>query len=153
MPSIPNPFLGRNISSLAIVPGTIDATGSWSDGTSKSILAVSENIRKTQRNELENISAINARRKNYVIIESETQYVIEGFILANDATAATSTTNPVNNYVQVYDYLKLTFGRAGLTDTFYSVVESYEEQWVKGKCTFTLTVTMVDPGTANPVLT
>lgn len=152
MAAIPDVFLGRNTGTLTITPQDVAAGGTLSDNAAGalSVLAVTTDVRKRSENRTEEISGITSRRENNVIVTTASNYTVSGFLLANDTAVIGTSKNKVNAIVQAFDYVKLIFSRGGLTETFYALIQSYEETFRKGKTEFTLEITMIDPGVNNP---
>lgn len=150
MASIPNFFLGRNTTTMTITAQTVGSDGALTNDTSGalSLLAVAEDIEMTQTNDLENISALNKRLKNNVVVESATTLTVNGYLLANDSSG--TPTNLAANITQSFDYFKWILARGGRTWTGYGIVREYSERIQKGATRFTLSFDMVDPSTSNP---
>src|SRR4051812_11172867 len=112
------------MSSLTLTGQVVASGGGLSDDATGalSVLAVTESVEADQTNDTESITGMTTRRKNNVVIESESSYTITGFLLANDTATLSTAKNKANAIAQNFDYVKLIMSRAGVTETFYGVI-------------------------------
>lgn len=150
MPGIPNQQLGRNITSFTMVGQTVGSDGAFTDATSTALTGTLTGFETTNENTLEETGLLTSLRRNNVIVDVGTEYIIEGNLFAADSTTVGSATNPAVAQMFSKDYFKLTVVVGGITETYYGVTADLNRRFVKGVCKFRARLAMVDPGTTNP---
>lgn len=141
--------LGVNIGALTITPQTRAEDGTFTNGTSYSMLAVLQSIKEIRKISLDDSSITPSAYGNNTPYETSTDYEISGFIMRNDASG---TINETAEIYDAYSYVKLVWTRSGRTKTYYGTFENYEEDAPDKKVVkFSTTLRMVDIGGPNPV--
>lgn len=145
MPAVPTWFTasGGYPFTVSITRVTRGADGTLSSQASNSLLGQLDSVTLSSENTQENISAMDSRRGNNVILESATTFTLEEILKGNG-------TNILANVAYSFDYALISVTRGGQSYSFYGVIGSYSESLRKGKSMGTLTVTMVDPASGNP---
>lgn len=153
--ALPMVFLGRqHLTTLTMTLRTVSGTdGALSDsGSARSVIVQVENVRRTSQSNTEQVGPINSRLQNNVIVDSGTTYEIDFFVRYADATSFASATNMLQELADVTDYSKMIMTRGGKTYTFDGLVTGLTEGGGRGSWKGSLTLSMVDPGTANPAI-
>ena len=152
MPTIPLWTLGKNVGSFVLTPQSVDAAGVLTGTTPTVALAgYWKTLRINSQNDTEEISASDQRRKNFVITASGTSIEIE-VLIPNTTVSASDVIGAAYGSNDVFK-LVVKIGGAGYTFTYYGVVSEFNlTSNGKGAFTGTLSLSMVDPGTANPAI-
>lgn len=147
-----NPFLlGRGLSQMTITPQSVAADGTLTDGTAGSLLATFKTFSFTQDNNTEEVSASSSKRQNMIIVDGGTSINFTGLLFSNDSVG--SPVNVARAQVQNADYIKAIWNSGGIVFRCFGIVDKYEEEVSgKGAVTYSLSLSPVDIGSANPLL-
>lgn len=142
MTALPTWLLGRNCTA-AITPQSIASDGTLTAGSQQTLVGQLDSITIDQTEELEEISPMDIRQKNYVIVASESAFELTEILKSNGTNilAAVGANSDVA-------YFSLT--RGGQSWGFYGVVASYREEIRKGKSTGVLRLQQVYISGGNP---
>ena len=145
MVAIPVWLTGQHVTACAIIPQTV-SSGTFTPGSSKNLVGSIDGIEIDSTPELEEISPITTTRLNHVVLKSGTRITLTEILQSSGekmlAAAAVAA-----------DYFQVTLTRGGQAWSFYGARGSYNESLQRGRSVASLTVEMVDIGSANPTYT
>jgi len=137
--TIPPWLLGKHVTTVSATPLTVAVDGTYTTGSASTLIGRCDEITFSSRNATENISPMDDRQTNEVIVESATSLTLVEILQSNPIAAS----NLLAQIAYGYDYNLFTIARAGKTFSFIGVVGDYTESLRKGKSTGTLNVQMV----------
>lgn len=143
MTAIPVWLLGQHVSACAITPQSVAANGTLSAGAASSLVGSLDGIELDSTPELEEISPITTSRLNNVVVKSGTRITLTEILKSNG-------TNILPAAAVAADYFYVAITRGGQSWAFYGARGTYTESIQRGKSVASLTLEMVDIGSANP---
>lgn len=143
MTGIPVWILGRHLTTASLTQQLIASDGTFTPGSSWSLLGQLDEIDVETTNELENITPMDVRQNNYVPVSTESTFTLTEILKSNGV-------NILANAAVAGDYWYVVLTRGGQSWGFYGVVESYNEGLRRRKTTGRLVLKMLNPGIANP---
>jgi hypothetical protein len=141
MAKIPMWLIGRGVYTLFITPCSLQSNGTLTELTGGNLIGRCDEVSISGRNTLENISPMDSRLANNVVVESETVINLTEIM---QSLGQANIDNVLALSAMQYDYVRVDIGRNGKTYTFYGVVGEYNENLRKGKCTATLSLHQVN---------
>lgn len=130
---IPAWLTGAGVTSIVIIPLTVNPDGSFTDGTSQSLTGRLDEILLEQENDLVDVTPMDVRQKNEVIVESGTNLVLIEILAAVGGCILSAVGNSS-------DYVQAGFARGGHSYSGTFVIKSYKETIHKGKSVGVLTL-------------
>lgn len=150
MPNVIPPWLlGIHLTACSITPQSVASDGTLTAGTTNSVIAVINAVRFRQRPTKDNITPVNTRRANNIIIEDNSSIEVECILKANAANALLTLS-------ATYDVFAVSFTRGTETITLYGTRGDLDDGVTsKGKNLITLVVDQIEIGSANanPIIT
>ena len=123
---IPPWLTGLAVTNIVITPLTVNADGTFTLGTVQSLSGHLDEIVLEQYNLLENITPLDSRQDNEVIIGSGTTIQLVEILARSSGNFLSAAGNG-------FDYIQATFARGGSTYTGTFVVKGYKETIRRGK--------------------
>lgn len=147
MATIPLWVLGKNVTGVTVTPQTVDAAGLLADGSPLSCTGKLRSIRLASNPRQREVSPMDTGREHTVNVKESNSITITELL-----SYATGAVNVIQTVItnSSTDVFKFVFIRAGKTWTFYGRRGPAGEAVDEGEDVMELTLTMVDPGVANP---
>ena len=137
MSTVPQWLIGRYVTSIAIVPGTVSqTTGLFTAGSSMPLTGLLDEIELDQYNDVENIVPMDVRQDNEIIIGSGSRMTLREIL----SSFTSASFNVLSQVMVGYDYCQVTFTRAGVSFSGIFVCKGYVEGLVRGKSMGSLTI-------------
>lgn len=146
MAVIPLWAVGRHVTTVTLYPQAVDSAGTLSDTTPSQVMfGHLESIEIHGEAEMENISAMDRRVKNEVIIEVGTTLRMTEF-----AKQSSLTNKLAQAYYGSNDYFRYVITRGGQSWTGYGIIQRFGSNMPKGSIKETIDFAMCDVGGGNP---
>lgn len=136
---IPPWLTGLAVTNIVITPLTVNPDGTFTLGTAQSLSGHLDEIALEQYNLLENITPLDSRQDNEVIVGSGTTIQLIEILAKSGGNSLSSAGNG-------FDYIDATFTRGGSTYTGTFVVKGYKETIRRGKSVGILTMSPCGTG-------
>ena len=130
---LPAWLTGAGVTSIVITPLTVNPDGTFTVGTAQSLTGHLDEIVLEQYNKLENITPLDEREDNEVIIASGTSLVLIEILAKSSGCFLAAVGNAT-------DYVQAGFARGGHTFSGTFVIKGYKETIRRGKSVGELTV-------------
>jgi len=134
----------RGLSSVTIVPISIDAQGNYTELTGQSLNCKLAGVEFSLRRILQQAKCIQSAYANYIPVKKTFSMRLIEYLVRNDTVA--SPTNLLNMVYASYSMVKIVIQRAGRTWTFYGTPQGYREALRDGVAAGEMTIAMVALG-------
>lgn len=143
MTAIPAWLIGVNATTVNIIGQTIAANGTLTPGATTSLVGQLDEIEIDITNETENITPMDVRQNNYVIVGEDATITLTEILKR-------SGTNILAALSSSYDVAQFNLTRGAQSWSFYGTIGGYNEGLRRGKSVGRMPLKIVNIAGANP---